>query len=844
MADPASRVILSAPLKGWATRLDDVPDAVFAERMLGDGIAIDPLGSVLHAPCDGMVLTLHAAGHALTLRTREGAEILMHIGMDTVGLAGRGFSPLVREGEQVTRGAPLIAFDIDALAARAPSLVTPIIVTNPDRFSIVERCDECAVNVGDMLMILAARDDAPAGSASAFAEHSRSVTVPLAHGIHARPAARIGGAIKHLSADVALVSGERRGDARSAVALLALGIGYGETITIEAGGVEGAEAVATVAALIESGMGEGVNAAIPAARPGTQAPGFAMPIKMLPDGALRGVTAAPGLAIGTAFRLRIAEVVVADEADDALIEQRRIDDAIATVSARLSRRMEQADSTASGIMAAHLAFLDDPALRETAMRHIAAGESAGRGWQLAIAAQVAVLTGSGNARMMERVADLHDVEGQVLRALAGVAETAVALPPGCILIADDLLPSQLVGMDTDGIAGLCTARGGPTSHVAILAAGLGLPALVAMGAAIDTIPDGTPMILHADAGHVIVDPAPDLIASTRKQITARAAAKASAHAAAAQESRTRDGIRIEAFANLGSLADAQLAVANGAEGCGLLRTEFLFLERDAAPTAAEQTADYQAIAEALAGRPLIVRLLDIGGDKPAPYLAMPVEENPALGVRGIRVGLAHPDVLETQLRAILAVRPIGQCRIMVPMVSDLGELRAVRAVLDRLRIEMAVAEPVELGIMVETPAAALIADLLAAEADFLSIGTNDLTQYALAMDRGNPAVAGGVDGLHPAVLRLIAATCTAAAVAQRWTGVCGGLASDPLAVPILIGLGVTELSSTPALVPEIKALIRRLSVPACRDHAARALAAGSAAEVRALAGDFLEQVQP
>jgi phosphoenolpyruvate-protein kinase (PTS system EI component) len=282
-------------------------------------------------------------------------------------------------------------------------------------------------------------------------------------------------------------------------------------------------------------------------------------------------------------------------------------------------------------------------------------------------------------------------------------------------------------------------------------------------------------------------------------------------------------------------------MANGAEGSGLLRTEFLFLDRDSAPDANEQAALYGAIAAELDGRPLIVRLLDIGGDKPAPYLPIAPEENPALGLRGIRVALAMPEILETQLRGILSVQPVGQCRIMIPMVASVAEIAAVRAVVDRLRGELGITDRVEIGIMVETPAAAVTAATLAAHADFLSIGTNDLTQYALAMDRGNPAVAPGIDGLHPAVLQLIAHTTEGAARHRRWVGVCGGLASDRLAIPLLVGLGITELSASPRFVPELKALVRRLDTHRCRLLAVRALAAASPAEVRTMVREFLQE---
>ncbi|MCJ2183360.1 phosphoenolpyruvate--protein phosphotransferase, partial [Novosphingobium sp. 1949] len=316
------------------------------------------------------------------------------------------------------------------------------------------------------------------------------------------------------------------------------------------------------------------------------------------------------------------------------------------------------------------------------------------------------------------------------------------------------------------------------------------------------------------------------------------AARRVAARASSAPTTTRDGTRIEVFANTGSREDAELAVANGAEGSGLLRSEFLFLERPAAPDVAEQTAAYQAIADALGDRPMIVRLLDIGGDKPAQYLPIEGEENPALGLRGIRVGLAHPDLLEAQVEAIARVEPAGRCKIMVPMVASLAELRAVRAVLDRVAQRIGLPCALELGIMVETPAAAATADILAREADFLSIGTNDLTQYTLAMDRANPSVAASLDGLHPVVLRLIGQTCSGGARHGRWTGVCGSLASDPLAVPLLLGLGVTELSASAALVTDIKALVATLDLAACRDLAARALACASAAEVRALVAQF------
>jgi phosphocarrier protein FPr/phosphocarrier protein len=359
--------------------------------------------------------------------------------------------------------------------------------------------------------------------------------------------------------------------------------------------------------------------------------------------------------------------------------------------------------------------------------------------------------------------------------------------------------------------------------------------LVALGPAVRRIAQGTPLLLDADAGLLHVDPGAERLNATRRQLERRAARGAAEREAAQQDCYTADGLRIEVFANIGSLAEAQAAARNGAEGCGLLRTEFLFLERETPPSEAEQHAEYQQLAEALAGKPLTVRTLDIGGDKPIPYLPMPAEENPALGLRGVRTSLWRPDLLRQQLRAILGVRPYGQCRILLPMITDVAEIRSVRVMVEEARAEIGRQEPIELGVMIETPASALLAESIAAEADFFSIGTNDLTQYTLAMDRGHPELAARLDALHPAVLRLIARTAEAAQPRKRMVAVCGGLASDPAAAPILIGLGVHELSAVPSVIPRLKALIRKLTLAECTGIARQALEQSSADAVRALA---------
>ncbi|WP_231635609.1 phosphoenolpyruvate--protein phosphotransferase [Novosphingobium sp. ST904] len=848
MTPAGHTIVVTAPLEGWLAPLAEIPDPVFAGGMLGDGVAIDPTGGMLHAPCAGTVASLAATGHAVTLRLEGGAELLLHLGVDTVAMGGRGFTPLVAQDQVVAAGDPLVRFDLDAVVTGAASAMTPVLLLAGEEWTLESKRDPGPVKVGDVVMALrrVSGTGAAMGEAAGSPDEElvRELPVPLRHGIHARPAARLRQVATSFEAVVRMEIAGKSASLRSPVGVLALGVSLGDRISLHARGRQAGEVLDALEALIASGMGELAHAdEQPPAQPvRVAAPAAAQRrvTQIAPDGTLTGVVAAPGVAVGEAVRYRLGEVEVSEGSGDPATERGLLDETLAALRAKIAQESEGAPPHAASILAAHAVMLEDEDLLAAAHEAIAKGDSAGAGWRLAIGTQVDLLLRSGDARLAERVDDMRDLERQVLCALIGGDAAGFALPQDAVLIAEDLLPSQLMALDPERLAAICLVNGGPTSHVAILAAGLGVPMLVAMGSALDDIAEGAVLVVDAAAARLETGASAERIAGVRDQLALQAARRA-----AALEARgpchTADGTRIEVFANLGSLADARQAMANGAEGCGLLRSEFLFVERAQAPGAGEQLETYQAIADALEGRPLIVRLLDIGGDKPAPFLPMPAEENPALGLRGIRVGLAYPELLEAQVEAILSVRPAGQCRIMVPMVASLSELRAVRGVVDGVAARLGLAGPVSLGIMVETPAAAATADILAREADFLSVGTNDLTQYALAMDRGNAAVASAIDGLHPAVLRLIALTCEGGARHGRWTGVCGSLASDPLAVPLLLGLGVGELSATPAQVPDIKALVTGLDMERCRALAARALECGSAGEVRALVREFLKE---
>jgi phosphoenolpyruvate-protein phosphotransferase len=822
-----TRIRVKAPCAGWCLPLAEIPDAAFAQGMLGDGIGIDPLSNELRAPCDGEVISTAAARHAVALRTVEGAEILAHVGIDTVSLGGAGFELRVRKGDRVRAGDVLLRFDLDAVAQQAPSLITPLIVTNGERFRVVAVHTQRRVAAGDVVLEIEA---IPAAASAAMHESpasrvvvSEQLVVEHAHGIHARPAALLARAARTLTYPLEVRARGRSADPRSTVALMSLGIRGGDEVVIAGFEPDAAAGVAKLADIVRS-----LAHAAPAA---VAAPAAALP--PADPTRLVGVVASRGIAAGPAFRLQARQITVDENGRGAAEETRALDAARERVRAALARRADSAGRAAREVLDAHFELLDDPVLLEAANRAIAGGKSAGSAWRDALRASAAALAATGDARLAERGADLEDLEQQVLGELSGRASAGIAVPDGAILLARDLTPSQYIELEPKP-QGIALAAGGPTSHVAILAGMQGVPMVVALGPGLLETPNGTEVLLDADAGTLRVAPDGAERQAFERRVTEAAGRGERERAAAQNACRLASGERIEVFANLaGTVADAELAVAQGAEGCGLLRTEFLFLDRATPPDEAEQVRCYEQVARVLAGRPLVIRTFDVGGDKPIPYLPLPAEDNPALGLRGIRASLWRPDLFRVQLRALLAAKPVGAYRILLPMITDAGEIRGVRAVLNEIAGELGVRVP-PLGAMVETPAAAMLAGPVAREVEFLSIGTNDLAQYALAMDRGHAELAARIDGLHPAVLRLIAAVAHGAREHGKPLAVCGGLASDTAAVPLLLGLGVTELSAVPAMIPRIKARIATLTLEDCRSLARQALDLESATAVRAL----------
>jgi multiphosphoryl transfer protein len=835
-------VELRAPLDGVILPLEQVPDPVFSQKMVGDGLSIDPLSQVLTAPCPGTVSQLHHAGHAVTLTTAEGLEVLMHIGLDTVALKGEGFRPQVALGQRVALGDALIAFEADLLATRAKSLLTLMIVTNGELVASMTKASG-RVHTGQDACLTLTLAEGAAGAVEAKGRRvaSEAIVIPNPTGLHARPAAVLASLAKRFKSRVLLQRGDDEANAKSVTSIMGIEIALGDKVTLIAEGPDAQEAIDTITPELAAGLGD--EGSRPAPAPATTEPDPAKAPAPRPHSGdpnlLLGVAASPGLGVGKVYQLRREEIAVPETGDaDPRKERRKLDDALDRgkneLEALQTELKASADAKKAAIFAAHQELLEDPGLLDIAESALAKGKSAAYAWQRAYLTQAERLARLKNAVMAGRAADLRDVGRRILGIVTGQPVEEPKIPPGSILIAEELTPSDTAKLDPREVLGFATVGGGATSHVAILARALDIPAVAGIEPRALDLPNGSDVILDGSRGLLRINPGPAEVARITETKARMASKKAADLAAAFEPANSTDGHNIEVVANIGGLADAEQAMRLGAEGVGLLRSEFLYLERATAPSEDEQTQIYARIAQALNGKPLIIRTLDVGGDKPLAYLPMPREENPMLGIRGVRIGLDRPEILRTQVRATLRAGKGNRIRMMFPMIATLDEIRSVKGLVAEEQAKLPDLDPVELGIMVEVPSTAVLARQFAREVDFFSIGTNDLTQYTLAMDRGHPKLGSKADAMNPAVLQLIALTVAGAAAEGKWVGICGGMASDPQAVPILVGLGVKELSCSVPAIPMVKAAVRARSFADCQALAQQALAQGTAAEVRAL----------
>ncbi len=546
--------------------------------------------------------------------------------------------------------------------------------------------------------------------------------------------------------------------------------------------------------------------------------------------ALAGVAASPGLGIGTV--MVIAEPCLAYEVvevTDAEAEKSRLHGAIEAFSALTREKAEvvreRVGDAEAAILEGHVLMISDPFMVAEMDNLIDGGQCAEAALDTVCETFAVMFEAADDDLTRQRAADVRDIKSGVLCQLLGVREVDVSrVPRGTVLVTHDLVPSMTAGLDRDNVVGIVTETGGLTSHSAILARALEIPAVLAVPDAVRKLPEGAQVIVDGGEGAVAVAPDEAELAAARVRQEALRREKEALQRFVGKKTVTADGCQVELFGNIGSVEDARAVVDNDGEGVGLFRTEFLFMDGGAMPTEEEQFRAYQQAALIMKGRPVIIRTLDIGGDKDIPYLGLEKEDNPFMGFRAIRYCLAREDVFRTQLRALLRASAFGDVRIMVPLVTGVEELRQVRALIRRYADEfsregVACNKDVPVGVMIETPAAALMADALAAEADFFSIGTNDLTGYTMAVDRGNDRVRYLYSAFNPAVLRSIRSVIAAGTAAGIPVGMCGEAAADPLLIPLWISFGLTEYSVGPASI-----LATRAAIAGWRHEEARALA--------------------
>ena len=845
-----SRIELIAPLTGVMVPIELVPDPVFAKKMVGEGISIDPLSNTLLAPIAGEVVDLQPSGHAITIRSADGIEVLMHIGLDTVKMQGHGFTPQVKAGDRVEVGDPLIVFDLDLVASQAKSLLTQVVIANSERVAALEPRTGLVTAGSD---IAAQVDLAEEVQDAGAGEGARTVTsdallIPNPTGLHARPTATLVALAKSFGSDIRLRRGEDSANAKSMVGIMSLAVARGDKVTISAHGTDAAEAIARITAAIQEGLGEECppigtddTGPVPAVAEPEPEPEPVGP-KSGDINLLLGVSASPGLGVGTVLQLRHDDITVEEFGEDHHKERRKlnaaIDRSILDLSALQARLEKESDPDKAAIFGAHAELLADPDLLDLAVSAIDKGKSAPYAWRGAFNTYADRLASLKNEVLAGRANDVRDVGQRVLEELTGQRSEKPELAEGTILVAEDLTPSDTAQLDRTKVVGFATTNGGASSHVAIIARSLDIPAVAGIESRALDIPNGSKVVLDGSKGSLQTNVSDEEIAAILGRQERMAARKAREEAHQDEPAITTDGHQVAVVANIGGVEDAEQAMTKGAEGVGLLRSEFVFLGRTTAPTEDEQAQVYADCSRALRpGQPLVIRTLDVGGDKPLPYLPIPAEENPFLGIRGVRVGIEKPEVLRAQCRAIMKAANAGaELNVMFPMIATIEDWRTVKKIWDEERDKLGLETKVPVGIMMEVPSVAVMARQFAAEegCDFFSVGTNDLTSYTLAMDRGHPKLAAQVDPCNPAILMLIGGACEALHERGKWLGICGGVASDPQAVPILVGLGVDELSCSIPAIPSIKAQVRAYSLEQCKELAAKAVQCSTPAEVRAL----------
>lgn len=843
------------PLIGILTDVVNVPDPVFAEKMVGDGIAIDPFLPQIYAPFAGVITNIHQGKYAITIRAENGISALIHIGLDTVKLNGRGFNIIVNVGEVVACGQILGEIDLDILAKNATSLLSPIIfpdldvntyylnkiIADIDSIANITALDDEIMTINkiesrqaDLMNVLFAINEKQQLNEEELNKRyahtkyklikSKAVTIKIPQGIHARPASLLSTKATELSDDFEVLI-EKNGNLanlKSVVSILSLAINYDDIIFFFAKSDKiNQQLILLLENLNESNTKSSTTIATSIQHNDSGDRYFVVERYDDGGGKYYGVSAAKGQALGFIVIRAEPQFDFQESAQDAEHEVFKYTLALNVIKKKTEEKFlnfvnAAANNSECGILSAHLALLADPQIDADIKKLIREQhKTAAFAVSEVYNKYCKMLAVSENKILVDRQDDLRDLCRQILTELC---QKKVPIKPTytkpTILITHSLTPHDLINRDKN-IVGVISVFGGSTSHVAILAKSYKLPLLIGVNESILTkAKNGKLAILDANDGYIDLEPSNKAIAEVTQKLAIKKKIEENQLQNAKFAAITEDNILIKCYANVNSVEEVKKAAVVGSDGIGLLRTEFIFLNRKTEPSIDEQYKIYSDMFKQVDPQyPIIIRVLDIGSDKQVSYLDMIKEVNPGLGLRGLRLLLYNKQLLHNQLSAILQLK--RDIKIMLPMVTSLAEVREFKVILAELMQQMRFKVKVEVGIMVEVPSVVLLSEAFAKEVDFFSIGTNDLTQYTLATDREHPKFANNVNYLNPAIIHSIAMIVNGAKRYNRHVAVCGVMASETIAIPLLLGLGVKELSMNIVDIPNNKEFIRSLNYANC-----------------------------
>lgn len=815
---------LYSPIKGFLVDISKVPDDAFAQKMLGDGVAFAPQENYICAPTDALIKNIHQCLHAIVLE-KDGFEILIHIGIDTVTLKGRGFKALVKEGDSVKQGQKLIEFDKDYIAQNTPSNLIIMVIASPLEVNLIK--ENIALVTETTKVFTAARQEEKNPAFTPILDqktYTQDIIISNKTGLHARPAGEVATLAQSFkNTNISLVKGQKLADAKSMVEILGLSLEYGDKVQIKTMGEDAEFAALEIKNFI---LRELKDSLIQTEQKITEQ-------NKTGEISFKGTGIFDGLAIGKAYILKENQCNIEEKSKLTIAQElAKFNASLKQVKASLDKERHAiyGQKDREEILLAHITILEDPFLIKETEQLIEKGFSSAFAFSTAIKRAVEVLKKANSDVLRARVADFIDLETRVISVLTGASYGLPKFSEDTIIITRELLSHNLNEFG-EHVAGIVMAEGSTLSHVSIMLKTLGIPTVIGVGQEILNIQNGADLIVDSKLGAVTVNPSN--ISELRQKAESLKTHRIENLSHAFEPAKTKDGIEIIVAGNIGNIEQARQSAQQGAQGIGLVRTEFLFATSKTEPTEQEQYEIYQKIVDLQNGNSVIIRTLDVGADKPIPFIPQIKEENPILGRRGIRTSFTNVEMLKTQLRAIMRVKPYGTAKIMLPMVTFIEEISTVMRFVKEEQEKLGI-DKVSVGMMVEVPAAALMAGDFAKFVDFFSIGTNDLTQYTLALDRAHPTLNFLSDTLNPAVLRMIQLTVEGAKQEHKPVGVCGAIASEPAGAILLIGLGVQSLSVVPSAIADIKALIRNLDFTKCKQVAEQALRCKSAGEVRTL----------